>query len=226
MISHIPQAVVSNLIIRSRVFRDMAPTQKQNVVVVGGGISGVTVAQGLSKKLDHRNYDLILIEPRPYHVWLPATARMVVTSDEKFAGTVVFPFDKVFTKGKGTVRLDKVLSIVDGKGDQAGELELASGETLQYRGGHIACLSPFCLSHRGLPCQLLSSRPVPSGPDPSTYPIVEQTFASSRHNGARGSGPHQISSLLAGVLSELNSPERSETNILCVMPWAAERVTR
>lgn len=111
----------------------MAPTQKQNVVVVGGGISGVTVAQGLSKKLDHRRYDLILIEPRPYHVWLPATARMVVTSDEKFAETVVFPFDKVFTKGKGTIRRDKVLSIIDGKGEQAGELELASGETLQYR---------------------------------------------------------------------------------------------
>ncbi|KAF9778269.1 hypothetical protein BJ322DRAFT_1094226 [Thelephora terrestris] len=111
----------------------MTSTQKDNVVVVGGGISGVTVAQGLSKKLDHRKFNLILIEPRPFHVWLPAAARMVVTSDEKFAETAVFPFDRVFAKDKGTVRQDKVVSIKTGKGEEAGELELASGETLQYR---------------------------------------------------------------------------------------------
>lgn len=112
----------------------MASTQKQNVVVVGGGISGVTVAQGLSKALDHARYNLILIEPRPHHIWLPATVRMVVTNDEKFAETVTFPFDKVFAKGKGTVRRDKVVSIKEGKGDEQNELKLASGETLQYRG--------------------------------------------------------------------------------------------
>jgi NADH dehydrogenase FAD-containing subunit len=116
----------------------MTSTQRDNVVVVGGGISGVTVAQGLSKKLDHRKFNLILIEPRPFHVWLPAAARMVVTSDEKFAETAVFPFDRVFAKDKGTVRQDKVVSIKTGKGEEAGELELASGETLQYRGEHTS----------------------------------------------------------------------------------------
>ena len=112
----------------------MDTAQKQNVVVVGGGVSGITVAQGLSKKLDHEKFNLILIEPRPYHVWLPATARMAVTSDEKFVETVVFPFDRVFVKGKGSVKQDKVVSIKGGKGEEAGELELASGETLKYRG--------------------------------------------------------------------------------------------
>lgn len=119
----------------------MASTQKQNVVVVGGGVSGVTVAQGLSKKLDHSKYSLILIEPRPHHVWLPATARMMVTSDEKFAGTAVFPFDRLFAEGKGVVKRDRVVSIKEGEGEEASELKLASGETLQYR-GEYACLSP------------------------------------------------------------------------------------
>jgi len=124
----------------------MASAQKENVVVVGGGISGVTVAQGLSKKLDRGKFNLILIEPRPHHVWLPATARMVVTSDEKFAETVVFPFDRVFAKGKGAVKQDKVVSIKEGKGEEAGELELASGETLHYRGEYTCLSSPACIS--------------------------------------------------------------------------------
>ena len=123
----------------------MTSPQKQNVVVVGGGISGVTVAQGLSKKLDHSKYNLILIESRPHHIWLPATVRMVVTSDEKFVETVTFPFDKVFAKGKGTVRQDKVVSIKEGNGEDPSTLELASGETLQYRGEPITSV---CLLFR------------------------------------------------------------------------------
>ena len=114
----------------------MVSTQKQNIVIVGGGVSGITVAQGLSKKLDHSKFNLILIEPRPHHVWLPATARMVVTSNEKFAETVVFPFDRVFAEGKGIVKQDKVVSIKEGKDGEASELELASGEVVQYRGEH------------------------------------------------------------------------------------------
>lgn len=124
----------------------MTSTQKENVVVVGGGVSGVTVAQGLSKKLDHAKYNLILIEPRLHHIWLPATIRMVVTSDEHFAKRVMIPLDRVFARGKGTVKLDRVVSIKDGKGDAPSELALASGETLQYRGEpttSVICLSSF-----------------------------------------------------------------------------------
>ena len=123
-------ALVSNYLLT----HTMTSTQKQNVVVVGGGSSGVAVAQGLSKQLDHSRFNLILIEPRPRHIWLPATARMVVTSDEKFIETVRFPFDRLFANGKGVVRQDKVVSIKEGKGEEASELNLASGETLQYRG--------------------------------------------------------------------------------------------
>jgi len=115
----------------------MASARKQNVVVVGGGISGVTVAQGLSKKLDHTKFNLIVIEPRPHHIWLPAVARMVVTSDENFAKTAILPFNRLFAKGKVVVKRDKVLSIKEGKGEETGELKLAGGETLTYRGEHL-----------------------------------------------------------------------------------------
>lgn len=126
--------------------QNMVSTQKQNIVIVGGGVSGITVAQGLSKKLDHSKFNLILIEPRPHHVWLPATARMVVTSNEKFAETVVFPFDRVFAEGKGIVKQDKVVSIKEGKDGEASELELASGEVVQYRGEHT-CPPPSARIH-------------------------------------------------------------------------------
>ena len=65
-----------------------APTPAKNVVVLGGGGAGVTVAQTLSKKLDHAQYNLILVDMRPHMVWLPAGARLVVTHDEGFMDTV------------------------------------------------------------------------------------------------------------------------------------------
>ena len=117
----------------------MASAQKQNVVVIGGGISGVTVAQGLTKKLDHAKFNLIVIEPRPHHIWLPAVARMVVTSDKNFAKSAILPFDTLFPRGRVVVKRDKVLSIQEGKGGGAGELKLASGETLTYRGQYPRC---------------------------------------------------------------------------------------
>jgi len=65
-----------------------APTPAKNVVVLGGGGAGVTIAQNLSKKLNHAEYNLILVDMRPNMIWLPAGARMVVTSDEAFTDTV------------------------------------------------------------------------------------------------------------------------------------------
>ena len=99
------------------------PAPAKNVVVLGGGGAGVTVAQTLSKKLNHAEYNLILVDMRPHMIWLPAGARMIVTHDEAFTDTVrppcqscsisslvsipqaVFPYDKVFPQGKGTFKL-------------------------------------------------------------------------------------------------------------------------
>lgn len=63
-------------------------TPAKNVVVLGGGCAGVAVVQSLSKKLDHAQYNLFLVDMRPHMIWLPAGARMVVTHDEDFTDTV------------------------------------------------------------------------------------------------------------------------------------------
>jgi apoptosis-inducing factor 2 len=59
----------------------MASAAKRNVVVIGGGAAGTDVARELSTKLDASKYDLVLVTPRPFSVWLPALVRAVVTSD-------------------------------------------------------------------------------------------------------------------------------------------------
>lgn len=64
------------------------PTPAKNVVVLGAGVAGVAVAQALSKKLNHSQYNLILVDMRPHMIWLPAGARMVVSHDETFTDTV------------------------------------------------------------------------------------------------------------------------------------------
>ena len=145
----------------------MTLTRRQNVLVVGGGVSGVTIARGLSKKLDHSKYNLILIEPRPRHIWLPATVRMVVTSDEKFVDNVVVPLDRIFAKGKGTIKHDNAVGIKEGKGEEESELELASGETLQYRGeNRTRVFLHLRLSHYNLviPALVLATGSKWSGP--------------------------------------------------------------
>ena len=66
------------------------PTPTKNVVVLGGGVAGVAVAQTLSQKLNHARYNLILVDMRSHMVWLPAGARMVVTHSEAFTDMVCF----------------------------------------------------------------------------------------------------------------------------------------
>lgn len=64
------------------------PTPTKNVVVLGGGGAGVSIAQTLSKNLNHAEHNLILVDMRPHMIWLPAGARMIVTNDEAFTDTV------------------------------------------------------------------------------------------------------------------------------------------
>jgi NADH dehydrogenase FAD-containing subunit len=106
---------------------------KENIVIVGGGLSGISLAKELSAKLDHSKYDLIVVESRPYLVYLIGGARMTVTTEEGAMDNYLFKYDKVFPAGKGTVKNAKVEKIVPNSDGKGGELELNGGETLAYR---------------------------------------------------------------------------------------------
>ncbi|KAF8189787.1 FAD/NAD(P)-binding domain-containing protein [Mycena galopus ATCC 62051] len=98
------------------------------VVVVGGGSAGVNIARPLSSKLDATKYKLILINPRPFRVLLPATLRMVVSDLDNLGTTdaALVPFDKIFHGENGTFVQDSVSSI------QEKALTLGSGQQVPY----------------------------------------------------------------------------------------------
>jgi NADH dehydrogenase FAD-containing subunit len=104
------------------------------VVVVGGGHAGVNIARPLSSKLDPAKYKLILINPRPFRILLPATLRMVVSDVDDLGTTAqaLVPFDKVFHGDNGTFLQDSVHSIHQNVGESTGVLTLGSGEQVPY----------------------------------------------------------------------------------------------
>ncbi|KAG6909524.1 hypothetical protein DXG01_017081 [Tephrocybe rancida] len=109
---------------------------KQNIVIVGGGSAGVSAAKALSKTLDHSKYQLILINPLPYRIWLIATLRLAVTQDEALKKDVFLPYDKIFLNGNGKFVEGKVVSFEASK--EGGSVTLESGEKIDY---HILVLS-------------------------------------------------------------------------------------
>lgn len=111
----------------------MSKATKENIVIVGGGLGGTAAAKELSAKLDHSKYNLIVVEARPYLIYMPAGARVSVSTEEGAMDNYVFNYDKLFPAGKGTVKRAKVEKIVPKSNGKGGELELSGGEILPYK---------------------------------------------------------------------------------------------
>ncbi|KAG6847570.1 hypothetical protein H0H93_007320 [Arthromyces matolae] len=109
---------------------------KQNIVIIGGGSAGVAAAKTLSKALDPSKYQVIVINPLPYRIWLIATLRLAVTQDEALKNDIFLPYDKVFVNGNGKFVQGKVASFTHSK--EGGIVTLESGEKIDY---HILLLS-------------------------------------------------------------------------------------
>lgn len=106
---------------------------RKNIVVVGGGAGGATAARSISAKLDASKFKLIVINPRPYSILYPATARLVVSDAEPLEDKVFVPFDKLFHNGKGTFLQGKVTAIEKtGPGAPGGHVVLESGEQVPF----------------------------------------------------------------------------------------------
>lgn len=102
--------------------------KKKTVVIVGSGV-GSQVATGLVKTLDPSRYSIVLINPRPFHILLPATVRMLTTSTDELEKTALVPLDKLFPpNGVGSVKQGKVVGVEADKK----EVVLADGERVAY----------------------------------------------------------------------------------------------
>jgi hypothetical protein len=48
---------------------------------INTGVAGAGVIRALSKKLDKSKHELVLINSRPFDIWLPGLVRAVVTDE-------------------------------------------------------------------------------------------------------------------------------------------------
>jgi NADH dehydrogenase FAD-containing subunit len=108
-------------------------SRKIEIVIVGGG-SGASLASKLSAaraQFDPAKFNITLITPLPYNVFLLATARIVVTSEGSLDSTdqAFIPLDKVFNSEKGNagrVLQGRVTNVLEDR------VELDNGSSLRY----------------------------------------------------------------------------------------------
>ncbi|KAF4605649.1 hypothetical protein EYR40_004437 [Pleurotus pulmonarius] len=112
---------------------------RANIVVVGGGGAGSIAAHALSSALDAAKYSLILINPLPYRICLPATARVAVSNVDNLQQEAFILFDKLFYNNNGTFLQGKVASIAPSESGDGGHVLLETGENISYK---ILVLAP------------------------------------------------------------------------------------
>ncbi|KAF8220606.1 FAD/NAD(P)-binding domain-containing protein [Tricholoma matsutake] len=110
---------------------------KQNIVIVGGGSTGVNAVRTLSRALDKSKYNLILINPRPYRIWLIGTLRICVSPEEQLQKDVMLPYDKVFVDGNGEF-VEGIVKSFEANKEGGGSVTLESGRKIDY---HVLVLS-------------------------------------------------------------------------------------
>ena len=105
---------------------------RKNIVILGGGGFGGTLARELSAKLDPSKHNLILINPRPFYIHILAAVRFTVTAEDKLEDRALIPYDNIFHKGNGTFIQGKVALIHDNGSGKGGQLALENGEKVDY----------------------------------------------------------------------------------------------
>ncbi|KAK2462569.1 hypothetical protein APHAL10511_005412 [Amanita phalloides] len=103
---------------------------RENIVVVGAGSAGSSIARQLSKTLNPTKHNLILISPRNYMIHYPSVIRTLVHTvfDEEH---VFIPLENLFEHGRGTLMVNKVVSIQD-EGPHGGYVTLEDGTNVDW----------------------------------------------------------------------------------------------
>lgn len=106
----------------------------QNIVIVGGGAAGVSIAVSLAAQLPKvgTGYRVVLVTAREVYVHLLAMLRLSVNRAAKVEETALIPYDAILPSNVGTVKIGAVSSIVP-RSSNGGEVVLENGETIPYR---------------------------------------------------------------------------------------------
>ncbi|KAF8201383.1 hypothetical protein BJ912DRAFT_843556 [Pholiota molesta] len=104
---------------------------KKRIVVIGGGGAGVAIVRGLVKVLDPSKHELVLVTARPQYTHLPAALRVLIDKDAPI-DTLFMPYDTIFDKFPGELKVASVSSIDENKTLQGGRVVLKTGEQITY----------------------------------------------------------------------------------------------
>ncbi|KAF8178481.1 hypothetical protein BJ912DRAFT_983962 [Pholiota molesta] len=105
--------------------------QRQNIVIVGGGVAGISAWNELAPHLDATRHDLVLVTARPYFTAQQAALRMVVSAEGNLEDTILLPLGEKFNTGNKKLIIGSVTSIVE-KDNQGGHVVLDNGEKVEY----------------------------------------------------------------------------------------------
>ncbi|KAI0301617.1 FAD/NAD-P-binding domain-containing protein [Multifurca ochricompacta] len=111
----------------------MSKANRMNIVVVGGGAAGATIARILSSKINASTTSLTLVTARPFALHLPAAIRLTTTAEGKLEDEVLIPYDQLLVNGNGTIKIGRVTSIDQNKESHSGgSVVLSTGERIRY----------------------------------------------------------------------------------------------
>ncbi|KAJ7174374.1 hypothetical protein C8R46DRAFT_89093 [Mycena filopes] len=102
-----------------------------NIVVLGGGAAGSSIARALAQQLPQAK--VTLVEPREYYLHYPGTLRMLVTAEPKLEDKVLISYDRLFTNTTGKIVHATATSIIRSKdSERGGHVVLDSGDQLPF----------------------------------------------------------------------------------------------
>ncbi|KAF4596826.1 hypothetical protein EYR40_007485 [Pleurotus pulmonarius] len=114
----------------------------KNIVIVGGGAIGITLARALSAKINTNTHHIVLINPLPFQVFLPVSLRFLTSDRDNLQETTLPSYDRLLVNGTGTLVEGKVASIQKGA-NKGGTVTLENGEVVVFEYLVLATGSTF-----------------------------------------------------------------------------------
>ncbi|KAF4570981.1 hypothetical protein EYR36_001749 [Pleurotus pulmonarius] len=114
----------------------------KNIVIVGGGAVGITLARALSAKINTKTHHIVLINPLPFQVFLPVSLRFLTSDRDNLQETTLPSYDRLLVNGTGTLVEGKVASIQKGA-NKGGSVTLENGEVVVFEYLVLATGSTF-----------------------------------------------------------------------------------
>jgi apoptosis-inducing factor 2 len=94
---------------------------------------GANVARELAAKIDPAKYKVVLINPLPYRIHLPASARLVVTDEGRLEEHAFLPYDRALPDDSRGTFIQGTVTAIEKSEKIGGHVVLKNGERIPFR---------------------------------------------------------------------------------------------